>query len=394
MNMTVTLKQVSEKIDYGFTTSATIDKVGPKFLRITDIDGSHIDWDSVPYCEATPNEYQKYALQNEDIVIARTGASTGRSQWVKAEVPAVFASYLVRIRVRPTFDSRFISYVLASKYWHDFVSSAAHGKSAQPNMSAGAMAEFEFACPPLPQQRAIAEVLGALDDKIAANSQLARTADKYLAALFARLTKNSSTIRLGEIATVNPESCKPQIGCALRYVDISSVRQGTYEFPEISSWDDAPSRARRQVRSGDTLWSTVRPNRRSHALNLSDDELLVGSTGLAVLRPQGVGFAYLYESTKTLEFSAYLENVAEGSAYPAVRANRFEDAPISWPSGDARSSFEVSADPLRKMQHSLELETRILATTRDTLLPQLMSGKLRVKDAEILVESVVRPTTI
>jgi len=72
------LADLCDSIDYGFTTSAKDEPVGPKFLRITDIVSGHIDWDNVPYCESDQANTKKYLLYDNDIVIARTGASTGK----------------------------------------------------------------------------------------------------------------------------------------------------------------------------------------------------------------------------------------------------------------------------------------------------------------------------
>ncbi|UOQ55885.1 restriction endonuclease subunit S [Leucobacter allii] len=251
-----------------------------------------------------------------------------------------------------------------------------------PHTNLGILAELEIPLPSLAEQQAIAEVLGALDDKIAANTALAGAVDDYLATLLDDMAGGVGTTMLRSIADVNRRSVKPDAEGNLRYVDIASVTVGSFEYPEISAWSDAPGRARRGLSAGDTMWSTVRPNRRSHALNLEDDALLVASTGLAILSPREVGFAYLYEASRRPEFSAYLENVAEGSAYPAVRADRFLEAPVPSLSADHIHTFEAQAAPLRELVASLARENRTLAATRDALLPQLMSGKLRVRDAE------------
>jgi len=245
-------------------------------------------------------------------------------------------------------------------------------------------------CPPVQEQRAIAEMLGALDDKISANTKLAGSTDELLSTLFAsKVAACDEVLPLRDLADINARSVKPAAGGLLRYIDIASVGVGRYDYPETSDWAGAPSRARRSVRKGDVLWSTVRPNRRSHALNMSDDPLLVGSTGLAVLTPSAVGCAYLYEVTKRPEFTAYLETVAEGSAYPAVRADRFGDAIVPWLPQPERDAFESTAAPMREHAHSLESENRHMAAMGDTLLPQLMSGKIRVKDVEQMVGDVV-----
>jgi len=70
---TTTLGEVSLDIAYGYTASASKSKVGPKFLRITDIQDDFIDWSRVPYCLVDENKRNKYQLEVGDVVVARTG---------------------------------------------------------------------------------------------------------------------------------------------------------------------------------------------------------------------------------------------------------------------------------------------------------------------------------
>ena len=73
------LKQCCLRPEYGYTTSASQEAVGPKFLRITDIQNGKVDWTTVPYAAAPPDA-KGYFLEPGDIVIARIGATTGKSQ--------------------------------------------------------------------------------------------------------------------------------------------------------------------------------------------------------------------------------------------------------------------------------------------------------------------------
>ncbi len=338
-------------------------------------------------------------LREGDIVLEVSGGTkdrpTGRSVYVSRQlltsveddvIPASFCR-LVRIDRTRAWPG-YVYYALQDLY-------ARGGTWEFQNQSTG-ISNFQFEMfrecwqlnlPPYPEQQAISEVLGALDDKIAANTALAATVDTYLAALLDEMASGCDATTLGAIADVNRRSVKPVPDGRLRYIDIASVAAGSFEYPDSSRWAEAPGRARRGLSSGDTMWSTVRPNRRSHALNLEDDPLLVASTGLAILSPREVGFAYLYEASRRLEFSAFLENVAEGSAYPAVRADRFLDAPIPDLPADRIAAFEGQAAPLRELAASQARENRTLAATRDALLPQLISGKLRVRDAEAAVSA-------
>src|ERR1035437_6332158 len=95
---TKTLGEVSQ-VNYGYTESATLKKIGPKFLRITDLQNGSVSWDEVPYCVCSKDDLRKYLLRSGDIVFARTGATTGKSYQVIDPPEAVFASYLIRLRI-------------------------------------------------------------------------------------------------------------------------------------------------------------------------------------------------------------------------------------------------------------------------------------------------------
>jgi type I restriction enzyme S subunit len=234
-----------------------------------------------------------------------------------------FDRYLVSNKqMKMTVDTRrviplFLYYFLSQHSMIELVRDQAIGSSV-PGFNLGQLKALPIILPPPQIQRAIVEVLGALDDKIAANGQIRQLTDELLAAAFVRLTGGVGWSPLNSIGAVNRSVLKPKTSGSLRYIDISSVGRGRYELPGQMLWSAAPGRARRGLTWGDTVWSTVRPNRRSHALILDDDEDLVASTGLAVLTPKVGRVASLYEATRTDEFAAYLESVAEGSAYPAV----------------------------------------------------------------------------
>ena len=108
---TVMLGEIAKSVDYGLTASATDRPVGPKFLRITDIQDDAVDWASVPYCVADSGQVSRNRLADGDIVFARTGATTGKSFLVRNPPNnAVFASYLIRVRASERLDSVFLSH--------------------------------------------------------------------------------------------------------------------------------------------------------------------------------------------------------------------------------------------------------------------------------------------
>src|SRR2546427_683401 len=105
----VSVKDMADSIQYGHTASAVQRNDGPRFLRITDIQDGRVDWNAVPSCNIPKEEIPKYRLTTGDLVFARTGATTGKSFLIGDCPEAVFASYLIRVRVLADVDSRYLA---------------------------------------------------------------------------------------------------------------------------------------------------------------------------------------------------------------------------------------------------------------------------------------------
>jgi len=164
----VRLGEVAEKPQYGFTAAAQRDPVGPKMLRITDIQDGNVNWNAVPYCECGIEDIPKYLLEAGDILFARTG-SVGKAFLVSSvPEPSIFASYLIRVRVdRAKLDPQFaFLFMQSSAYWSQ-ITSQTHG-AVQPNVNATQLRSLLLPLPPLDEQREIARMLQAVDAKIAA----------------------------------------------------------------------------------------------------------------------------------------------------------------------------------------------------------------------------------
>ncbi len=249
--------------------------------------------------------------------------------------------------------------------------------------------------PPLPAisaQRWIAGLLGALDDKIESNVRIRSLVERIVGCeLSTRRTRQRWPLStLSSIVDFNPGDVRPgPPDRYLNYIDIASVATNRIDSVAKLTWADAPSRARRAVRDGDVIYSTVRPRRRSFALVLDPPETTVASTGFAVLRPRPpFGSSLVAALIGEVEFAEFLDGVAHGSAYPAVSIDAMADYPVRLPSSEDALDFEAITMPLWRRFGRAMRESQTLAELRDTLLPELLSGRLRVPDAEELVESV------
>lgn len=160
------LRDLCEQVNYGYTASAKTENTGIKLLRITDIVPYTIDWDSVPYCQIPNDKLHKYKLEEGDIVIARTGATTGYAKRINKRHPeSVFASYLVRIRVNKQLtNSHYIGIVVESDKYRQFIKTNLTG-AAQPQANAQVLTSFSILLPSEKIQNGFREIVNNFFDQ-------------------------------------------------------------------------------------------------------------------------------------------------------------------------------------------------------------------------------------
>lgn len=286
---------------------------------------------------------------------------------------------------------------------------------------------LSVAYPELPEQRAIAHILGSLDDKIELNRQMNATLDAMARALFASWFVDFEPVRikaegrdpslpvhiaaqfpdalvateegelpvgwshgtLADFADLNPEVWRRStMPAEIQYVDLANTKWGRIEAITPFQKDDAPSRAQRVLRPNDTIVGTVRPGNGSFAF--ITDEGLTGSTGFALLRPSRPDVAEFTYLAATAENNIEaLAHLADGAAYPAVRPEVVAATPIVVPPDQVLTIFSDQTRPMLAKIAQNNSESRTLAAIRDTLLPQLISGAIRVKDAETFLDRVL-----
>lgn len=169
-----------ETPQYGYTESAKSEQIGPRFLRITDIQNGLVDWDNVPFCNCP--DPRKYLLMENDLVFARTGATTGKSFLIRKCPKAVFASYLIRLRVKHSVSVEYLyRYFQTPSYWTQ-ITDEKKG-TGQPNVNGKKLANIRVPIPPLPEQRRIVAYLDELQAKVDALRRLQKETGAELDAL-------------------------------------------------------------------------------------------------------------------------------------------------------------------------------------------------------------------
>lgn len=401
------LAGVCSDVSYGYTASATTEPIGPKFLRITDIQGGKFDWDAVPYCEATQDDVEKYALAVGDIVVARTGNSTGENaQVVALDGDAVFASYLIRFRVDENrANPFFVGYQLRSSRFREFVLSI-RGGSAQPGANAKQLGTFDIQLPPRQVQNEAVAVLRALDDRIANLRQTNATLQAIAAALFKS--------RFVDFDGMPPEDMQEsELGLIPKGWRVGSFDEaieilggGTPKTSVAEYWDgdipwfsvvDAPANGQVFVLDTEKKITTLGLENCSAKLLPEMTTIIsargtvgkVAMIGMPMAMNQSCyalrskvkgGEAFVYFST--LRFVEHLQRIAHGAVFDTITRDSFKQIPAYLPTDEVIAAFGEIANSLLERIRANGQQAATLAILRDTVLPKLISGELRVNNVE------------
>lgn len=205
----------------------------------------------------------------------------------------------------------------------------------------------------------------------------------------ASIPKGWTVATLASLSILNPESWSaknhPE---TVAYIDLANAKENEIAAVTEYPFDEAPSRARRVLRYGDTIVGTVRPGNRSFAFIGTATQNLTGSTGFAVLRPsapQHAEFVYLAATADTS--IEYLAHVADGGAYPAVRPEVVISLGCVVPTSPIMQAFHAAAAPIFAKVAANQKQVETLSSIRDMLLPRLISGQLRLPEAEALLQN-------
>ncbi len=378
--------------------------------------------------ELSKSETERFMLAEGDLIFARrslTAEGAGKCSVVlDIDEPTTFESSIIRARPdRLKADPLYLYYFFNSAAGFHSLDTIRR-QVAVAGITGSDLSRLEIPIPSLPEQRTIAHILGTLDDKFELNRRMNETLEAMARALFKSWFVDFDPVRakvegrapglpkrladlfpdsfedseLGEIpkgwevgtladfASLNPESwskqTRPEI---IKYVDLSNTKWGHIEAVTGYAQQDAPSRAQRVLRQDDTIVGTVRPGNGSYAFISVDG--LTGSTGFAVLRPRRTEYAqFIYLAATIAENIEALAHLADGGAYPAVRPEVVIATQVVRPSDQVLERFSMLNGSFFARMAENELESRNLVALRDSLLPKLISGELRVKDAEKIVE--------
>jgi type I restriction enzyme, S subunit len=401
----------------------TDDPMAPRLLRGDNVAQGVLRWDGAKRWPSTgTGDLGAYWLREGDVILAMD------RPWIEAglkyaavrasDLPALLVQRVARLRGTAKLDTDFLKHVIGGRAFTEYVTGIQTG-TAVPHVSGGQIRDFEFALPPLPQQRAIAHILGTLDDKIELHRRMNETLEAIAGALFKSWFVDFDPVRaksesrdpglpphfadlfpdsfqdseLGEIPTgwhvgrfgdvvaqlrdqENPLSSPDAL---FRHFSIPAFDEGQSPRPE---YGESIKSLKLRVPTGVILLSKLNPEiERVWMVDVGPGERAVCSTEFLVLRAvPPCTRAYAYCLARSPLFRQQIESLVTGTSRSHQRAQveSILNLAVVIPPAPIVVAFDRVADGLLARTLDGRSQSRTLVGMRDALLPDLISGELRV----------------
>jgi len=357
-----------------------------------------VDISSIPYAQCEINKISRYSLREDDLVISRI-ANVGNIGYIDFNVfnaldkPLVFGSYLLKFDKKREISNKFTFYFLSSSQMQDYINSIAEGSTRQ-NTNAKVVGEFPIYIPPLPEQSRIATILSWFDDLIEIKKSQNEILEKTSMAIFKswfidfepfkdeefvnneelgkEMPKGWEVKKTGEIAEIimgqsPPSKFYNEDGIGIPFIQ-GKGQLGEYT-PQTTIFCSCNGKL---ARIYDILLTVRAP---VGELNLADKEYIIGR-GISSIRSNYWPFLFLYFNFNR----ELLKSFEKGTTYDAILKEDIENFLTVTPPPHILQSFHSLVEPLFQKIILNQKQIMTLRKIRDTLLPLLVFGKLRVEE--------------
>ncbi|MGG3677450.1 MULTISPECIES: restriction endonuclease subunit S [Heyndrickxia] len=378
-----------------------------RFLRIVDFTN-----------EAEPIRYvknygDKYLVGKKDLVMIRYGSKTAGK--VVRGYEGLIANNMFKINFSDEIDTDFAYYMLSMENVYNMLN-AGQSSSTMPAITFGMLNKLDLLIPPLYEQKLIAKILLTIDNKIKINKQIINTLEELAQSIFKHWfvdfefpNENGEPYKSSGGKFVESElGMIPEGWTAGTIADLGSVigggtpskkRNDYYTdngIPWITPKDLSNNKNRfiskgniditeggyknssaKLLPAGTVLFSSRAP---IGYIAISKNEVTTNQGFKSVVPNSEIGTEFVYQ---TIKFKTNeIKNMASGSTFKEISGGELKKIPVIIPSLSLIQSYNKIVEPLSKGIYNLEEETNKLTTLRDILLPKLMSGEIRVGEAE------------
>ncbi len=349
----------------------------------------------------------KYILRDRDILIAMTGATAGKTGRLKCNRSMLLNQRVAKLQPR-SIDAHFFWAIISSQEYQSRFFYLADG-AAQPNMSGGQIEGVAIPQPPPTTQRKIASILSAYDDLIENNTRRIAILEEMAQAIYrewfvnfrfpghenvklvdsplGKIPEGWSPVCTRDAIDINPRTTVPKLG-EKPFVSMGAIPHNTMLIDE-SLIEMRTGNSGSKFKNDDTLFARITPcleNGKTAFVQFlqTDNEIAFGSTEFIVLRSKSINPQFVYLLARSDEFrDIAIKSMSGATGRQRVREECFDQFYFAHPTPLLMNLFQEVAKPLFSNVFTLAKKNRNLRTTRDLLLPKLISGQLEVEDLDI-----------
>ncbi|MFF1632651.1 restriction endonuclease subunit S [Leifsonia sp. NPDC058248] len=387
------LRELGEIFDGPHATPAR-KRTGPYFLNIASLSNGRLDLAASDHVDE--DDFARWTRR----VRPRAGdllfsyeTRLGEAALMPKDVEACLGRRMALIRPNREFvDPRFLLYAYLSPYFQNVIEqNTVHGATVN-RIPLNRMGSWEIPLPELSEQKAIAEVLGALDDKIVANDVVAAsTAQLNRAEYRAALRAGGSSTTIGDAVVLLTRGITPRYvpdGAGVLVINQKCVRDQRV-LTEPARWTDvARVKPEKLLQSDDILVNSTGQGTLGRVARWVQGDSATVDSHVTILRPDDSKWDRTIIGQAILDRQTEIEALGEGST-GQTELSRVDlgQVRISLPDAGASRRLGERLRAVDALGSAALQENRTLAATRDALLPSLMSGTLHVRGAEALAST-------
>lgn len=319
-------------------------------------------------------------VPEDSVIVAMYGVTAGKVATNALPLTTNQACCNIVIN-KENFDFKFIYYALSNSYFK--LKNLASG-AAQQNLNLDIISNFVISIPSFPEQRAIAAVLSSLDDKIdllhRKNATLEAMAEALFIELFINNAGNSEIESITKYINFNPGYSLKK-GEVAQFLEMSNLNTNSFHPSEVTQKNFSSGM---KFMNKDTLLARITPclenGKACYVTFLAKNEVGWGSTEYIVMRPIAkLHPLFAYCLAKSEDFRGYAENCLQGSSgRQRVDLHHLQQYQINSMTNEKLEKFNALAEMIEPKLHNNYIQIQTLEKLRDTLLPKLMSGEVRV----------------
>ncbi|MFV2084243.1 restriction endonuclease subunit S [Micromonospora sp. LOL_021] len=393
---TVTFSEMVKEhlIEIGAGRPRTVNINGQNFpiLRVANVLDGKVEYERQTATANKSIQGDVSKVSRPGDVVLTTKGTVGRVALIPNDGPT-FAYSPQLCYFRPSSDgplrSQFLYYWLKSAEFWSQASSLKSQTDMADFLSLGDVERMRITLPPLIRQDAVASTLGALDDKIAVNDRIATTAEELCVSHFAE-REGGPRVPVDALCRFDKRQANPSTLSETSAMHFSLPSFDAGRTPEITDPRTIKS-LKFVVPPSAVLVSKLNPHtpRVWHVLHNEQMPALASTEFLVLVPTEGVSTAELWAALSQPAFTAEMAAKVTGTSNSHQRVKPSEIMGASIADPREFGTLRQTVEDLLQRAIAARQEIRTLQALRDTLLPELMSGRLRVKDAEKVVEEAV-----